>query len=86
MTPRRRVRYLQRNLSVHLYRIPRQTGAGILDAQSGSKAYLGVQNHTPLDRDIRTKIRRKLPYHSHRKKTADRNDAGPQCLPNTEKA
>ena len=43
---RRRVRYLQRNLSVHLYRFPRQTGAGILDAQSCLKAYLGVQNHT----------------------------------------
>ena len=45
MTPRRLVRYLQRNLSVHLYRVPWQTGAGILDAQSGSKAYLDVQNH-----------------------------------------
>ena len=29
--------------------IPRQTGAGILDAESGSKAYLGVQNHTLIN-------------------------------------
>ena len=25
--------------------VPEQTGAGILDAQSGSNAYFGVQNH-----------------------------------------
>ena len=55
------------NCYVHLQSFPRQTRAGILDAQSGSRAYLGVQNHTPLDRDRRTKIHRKMTYHSRRK-------------------
>ena len=46
MTPRGRVGYLQRDCFSHLYGIPRQTRANILDAQLGLKAYLGVQNLT----------------------------------------
>ena len=45
LTPRGRVGYLQRDCHAQLYCIPRQTRAGILDAQFGSKAYWGVQNH-----------------------------------------
>ena len=67
MTSRRRVRYVQRYLSVHLIRFPKQTCAGILNAQPGSKAYVDVQNDIFLDRDRRTKIYLKLPYHSRRK-------------------
>ena len=57
--------YLQRDCYAQLYCIPRRTRAGILDAQLGSKAYLGVQNHTPLDRDRRTKVHRKMQCHHH---------------------
>ena len=39
--------YLQRDCYAQLYCIPRRTRAGILDAQFGSKAYLGIKNHTP---------------------------------------
>ena len=65
LTPRGRVGYLQRDCYAQLYCIPRQTRAGILDAQLESKAYLGVQNHTPLDRDRRTKTHRNMQCHHH---------------------
>ena len=53
MTPRRWVGYLRCNCYVHPYRFPGQTRAGILDAQSGSNAYLSVQNHKFLRQKYR---------------------------------
>ena len=76
MTPRGRVGYLQRDCYFHLYCIPRQTRAGILDAQLESKAYFGVQNHTPLDRDRRTKIHRKMQCHHHTQQYGKNDDKG----------
>ena len=63
LTPGGRFGYLQRDCYAQLYCIPMRTRAGILDAQLGSKAYLGVQNHTPFDRDTRIKIHRKMQCH-----------------------
>ena len=63
LTPRGRVGYLHRDCYAQLCCIDRQTRAGILDAQLGPKAYLGLQSHTPFDRDRRTKIHRKMQCH-----------------------
>ena len=41
---------------------------------------ISVYRTTPLDRDIRTKIRRKLLYHSHRKKERTGMTQGPNAF------
>ena len=80
-TPRGRVGYLQRDCYAQLYSIPRQTRAGILNAQLGSKACLSVKNQNPLDRDRRTKTHRKMQCHHHTQNNRKEYQGGVTQMP-----